>query len=901
MFVLLFIPSTICFFYTLYLSVIRLPKYWTSTLYGCLFWLISGINCFSQTPSDPIRWDHINEKYLEHLIKVKIDAVRTGLQLKPLCNDSILYVSAKYHSTYLYQTGTLTHDEKGSPLTETPQKRARYFGAVNYLVGENIALTYLNMPLKNKQGALYSISTYQQAADEFVQMWIHSPGHYKNMVLPEYNATGLAICVDKKTNIIYAVQNFATILYKYSFEENRTFFPYSNTEYPKPVSSFDGIDTNMHKGKHVFGLKKAKKTAPCARCNENDSNFTFGLTRIEHQGNGIFLVSYSYEAIANLLKKRKDGFAAELVNYTPYDCGNPEYFTKQSRRNKECLFSGIVLKPIYRKKALSGFRPSAKRLKAIKKSIKAGKITKYSLKLGKVPKTIKDYYEVNLIILQKKKVCKVMHFSSFCGDTLDHFYKLPYYLDSISNTKVLSSASKNIKLTIPFEKNVSDYPVNKNQLPDTLLKGLFLADSMEIQAYSSIEGEERINKILEEQRALHISEALSIQQNKKIHTKITSGENWDLFGKQIKKNSELKKYEGLSKDSVKSILKNESEKSKLDPFLNEQRVAHVSIHAHENISDSTVEEILKGRIQSLKKKILPTLNAPSGQDLKALLDSLTSCLEISYNMINKKIIRPAFFENLDLGNQKSFDHYNLTKLRYSMLLPSKAEDSLRWVKKTYEDLVNLYNHGHKSFFINYNVLHIIQSHGKKINVQIKDTETDQYISELQEFATDSAKKELMKRLGLNFWFEICRQPKQSLSKDKIPLFTKSLQNIYGYFNDKKLSVKESVKLANYYLYHARADWAYELLWPLYENGEIDPDGLKILAHMLYENYEESGRTAYYEFLQNMYPKLGKKNWCAMFIGPCNISFQALDYGIFRDFYCEQCHDYMNYVKSETAK
>ena len=71
--------------------------------------------------------------------------------------------------------------------------------------------------------------------------------------------------------------------------------------------------------------------------------------------------------------------------------------------------------------------------------------------------------------------------------------------------------------------------------------------------------------------------------------------------------------------------------------------------------------------------------------------------------------------------------------------------------------------------------------------------------------------------------------------------------------------------------------------------------------MLYENYEESGRTAYYEFLQNMYPKLGKKNWCAMFIGPCNISFQALDYGIFRDFYCEQCHDYMNYVKSETAK
>jgi hypothetical protein len=112
-----------------------------------------------------------------------------------------------------------------------------------------------------------------------------------------------------------------------------------------------------------------------------------------------------------------------------------------------------------------------------------------------------------------------------------------------------------------------------------------------------------------------------------------------------------------------------------------------------------------------------------------------------------------------------------------------------------------------------------------------------------------------------------------------------------------LSNAEKNKICNYYLYHARADWALELLWPDYEKKTDNLEGLEILAKILYINYEEYKETAYYDFLKELYARMGAAKWCPMFIGPCNISFQVLDYEAFRDFYCDKCHDYLNYAKA----
>lgn len=130
-------------------------------------------------------------------------------------------------------------------------------------MGENVAYTSVGIPVKDKKGKISTNSTYNQTATDFAVMWVNSPGHYKNIITPDYNATGVAIWADKKTNRIYAVQKFADILYKYKFDENKNFFNYSNYVPEPVVSSFDGVRSHLHKGKHAYKLKNPKRISVC--------------------------------------------------------------------------------------------------------------------------------------------------------------------------------------------------------------------------------------------------------------------------------------------------------------------------------------------------------------------------------------------------------------------------------------------------------------------------------------------------------------------------------------------------------------------------------------------------------------------------------------------------------------
>lgn len=855
----------------------------------------------AQSPQDPISISGLNEKYLEHLIKEKIDEVRVNHNLSPLFNDSILFVAAKYHSSYLYKKGELSHFEMEHPKFETPQKRADQFGAVNYLVGENVALTFVNIPAKDKKGKVHTNETYEQTATDFVTMWVNSPGHYKNIITPDYNATGLAIWTDTKTNTIYAVQKFAQILFKYSFEERKSFFPYSNYKSPIIARSFDGIGQSMHKGKHAHKLKIPKSEKACVKCGQDKSSFDFGMTWLERRGNNIYLSSYSYSAILNLLNKRKDGFAAEIVVYNPYDCGNPQYYTSSSRRNKQCVFSGKVLKPVYKKKALRGFKPSGKNKRKIEQNLAKSKIKKFEIKLGKVPKGITEYYEVNLVVIQKKKVCAIKHFSSFCGDTLKKFYELPFLHDSIFNNAELKPEFEKISFGIPFQKGKTDYKISDiKPITDSLLSENFIADTIVIKAYSSVEGNEIINKQLQEQRSKNIAAAISSQQNEKLNTRILVEENWDLFEKQINDNKDLLAYKNLTKSKIKEKLLDTLEQKRIENYLSKQRTAQVKLHAKQIINDKNVEKYILKKLQSQKLK-LSRINGSGGKkdSLRDCLHSMQVLMEVTYNQIKKGIIKPDFFEQFSIGNDESYNDYNLIKVKYWVQIHGIKQDDLEWSKKVYRELVNLYNNKAKSFYIIYNMLNLIQQHGDQLSVLINDKDKDSFLEELYQYHNDSLDRTLTEKIGLNFWFSLCQLPRYQQTKSNLPLYLKSMKNIHDYFADKELPMQDINKLAKFYIFHCRADWAYEILWPEFEKRKNNPEGIKLLAKILYQNYEETHNAPYYDLLIKIYDRLGKEAWCPMFVGPCNISFQAFDYDFFRNFYCEKCHDYLNYAKSPT--
>ena len=111
-----------------------------------LFFSTCSIATVSQTESSNIYANQVNAKYLEHLIKIKIDSVRHDNNLNALVNDSILYVAANYHANWMSTNKKFSHKESSNPAMLNPQDRVNHFGAVNYLVGENIIKSFVNTP-----------------------------------------------------------------------------------------------------------------------------------------------------------------------------------------------------------------------------------------------------------------------------------------------------------------------------------------------------------------------------------------------------------------------------------------------------------------------------------------------------------------------------------------------------------------------------------------------------------------------------------------------------------------------------------------------------------------------------------------------------------------------------------
>lgn len=189
-------------------------------IHFCIYSLLFFATAFGQQPTK-VDLQNFQSNYLEHLVKIGVDEVRAEHGLPVLVNDSILYRAADHHANYLLGLGRLSHTEDDSVLTRTPQDRAEYFGSTNYRVGENILFSRYHRIVKGKDGKEYDTHTYQGLANAIVSGWVNSPGHFKNIITPDYEITGLAISLDKDKGRVYACQKFAVADYQYTFTENK--------------------------------------------------------------------------------------------------------------------------------------------------------------------------------------------------------------------------------------------------------------------------------------------------------------------------------------------------------------------------------------------------------------------------------------------------------------------------------------------------------------------------------------------------------------------------------------------------------------------------------------------------------------------------------------------------------
>jgi hypothetical protein len=127
---------------------------------------------------------------LEDAIRERVDDLRARHGLARLRPDPALARAARGHGRAMAEHCFFAHHSPLPGLAE-PADRARAEGARCEGVGENLAL----------------LSEAVATAEPFVEMWMNSPGHRKNLLTPAWDVTGVGVFTGRD-GTVYATQLF---------------------------------------------------------------------------------------------------------------------------------------------------------------------------------------------------------------------------------------------------------------------------------------------------------------------------------------------------------------------------------------------------------------------------------------------------------------------------------------------------------------------------------------------------------------------------------------------------------------------------------------------------------------------------------------------------------------------
>jgi hypothetical protein len=441
-----------------------------------------------------------------------------------------------------------------------------------------------------------------------------------------------------------------------------------------------------------------------------------------------------------------------------------------------------------------------------------------------------------------------------------------------------------IAFQIPFERGKFEYNIADIQpLLGSFSQTKFTVDSIRIDAFSSLEGSEEINKSLQKKRAESIVNAIRGDQTQDFKSSVSSMPNWDLFETQIETKPELAELKSLSKDEIIEKLKDKAFTEKIEHLLSIQRIGNVKMDVHfeiplKHLADTLTAEFIK--IYNKKQ-----ITYASYDSLVRIQSKIFQLYKDSHakndhivtlgNVIKKE---SSLYEH-HLWCLIELETYDSTIIQNKYALPLHRISSPSWQTRFFETVLYLDRFPTKGFYQSEDDLNIMSSISflkstalKLDSIRMDSLELYAITSLLHYFGPDSPHNDNDKKL---FYCKKLIEKVKELNYPEIDIYN----------------------VAEYLVYLDEDALAYELLnWQLLTKG-MELDMSKTLrAKLGYYHNKEFHNTDYHESLIKLYAEIKEKSWCEMFVGPCNISFQAFDHEALRNFYCEKCADYPNFAQ-----
>jgi len=291
------------------------------------------------------------------------------------------------------------------------------------------------------------------------------------------------------------------------------------------------------------------------------------------EGNEVVLKYHDIQLLKTIFKDVNDGIAIDIIKKSQFNCGNENSLSSSK------LYDGFLLKPVYRDELFA--------------SNSAKGDYRFVGKIGVIPnELLNEELVYSLLIINNGKVTKYLMPALFTSR--DYLPKsIPFRFENTDTVQLLSAGVTATEV-VKYSFNSSKIIPVKN--PTVSVKGQI--HSIEITAFSSIDGELVTNRFLDSSRTEYI--AVDLQKRLKVNPQLISkqhGENWSLANYQFRyfdRDSLLT----WSKENVRKLVNDHQLKSlPMDSLLRQQRICEARIYYSETyLKTADSSEILKGNL-----------------------------------------------------------------------------------------------------------------------------------------------------------------------------------------------------------------------------------------------------------------------------------------------------------------
>lgn len=788
---------------------------------------------------------------VDELIKEKVDELRNDYGLESLIVDNHCESAAKLHSEYQSKQSVLSHFELEFDSLYDPSARVRSTGAVNYLVGENVAFI-----------PVYPGKTKEDVAEEVVKLWAESKGHFSNMISTNYNVTGLASHFNDSTNRLYITQVFAVTPERQQSNAQLT---------QKDLSKFERLKYNVKRSvssaneEYEWKLRLPDDVS-VSRVNPKwlDENIELRI-----QDSALFLCIKNLRTFKNLFKEKKDGLAFEIVNFeSTYSCDSSKFYERPTRENGRGLFNGRVLEPIYTKELLARIDTLMKETKGKRDISCAG------LFIDSLP----DYWvegnqSISMLYIRDRQIAKFIDFQGYCGNLmLPDVPEIEIPISFPTADFNVKDRKKAVDFRVYFKRNSTDFHTDKLDSILTLLddESVYVKE-MRVNAFASIEGTSEINEKLYKKRGEVLLESFQERQTQDIKLIVKTQENFEMFFDQID-STEYSYLKEWSRDSIRNYINSNVEP--FDSLLDEQRYGEILLALG---VEEKFESVYERAFTEFTRKYERLNKVSSGQKrryIKRLIDLhgflINSTLSDSIEYLD-------YLGKIPLTKIAVIDYHQLLfDYEYGLIDGTTLYKSLKEFKKVLKENGLIQTQMDAIYFNMYN-----RSLRRGV---IRTDLVDRLIKNVESLSEDDKKA-----LKLYKHFLISNNHFHRNSGVNRYKGNKSLNVIKTHYDSLYIDLKLKKKLGYYFLAFNQTDWAIEYLKVFEREATFNKEAYITMIKTLAVRSILNGDKDYQAVLTDALNRLDDDEFCDLFFGPCNLDFQIFKDEVIKSLYCEVCN------------